>query len=130
MVDMLRISKLTTENMEGNCITDNPHPVFAFAVKSDNTEVLLRCAVLSVNGWTIETTQQTGIVYGGEPLQPETEYEVHLSVEDNYGEKAQAAMMFSTAKMGCTWSGEWITDPQFHFTEKHISMSSMTSCHM
>ena len=68
MVDMLRISKLTTENMEGNCITDNPHPVFAFAVKSDNTEVLLRCAVLSVNGWTIETTQQTGIVYGGEPL--------------------------------------------------------------
>ena len=121
MVDMLRISKLTTENMEGNCITDNPHPVFAFAVKSDNTEVLLRCAVLSVNGWTIETTQQTGIVYGGEPLQPETEYEVHLSVEDNYGEKAQAAMMFSTAKMGCTWSGEWITDPQFHFTEKHIS---------
>ena len=121
MVDMLRISKLTTENMEGNCITDNPHPVFAFAVKSDNTEVLLRCAVLSVNGWTIETTQQTGIIYGGEPLQPETEYEVHLSVEDNYGEKAQGAMMFSTAKMGCTWNGEWITDPQFHFTEKHIS---------
>lgn len=121
MVDMLKISKLTTENMEENCITDNPHPVFAFAVKSNNTEVLQRSAVLSVNGWTIETTRQTGIVYAGEPLQPETEYEVHLSVEDNYGEKAQAVTTFSTAMMGHPWNAEWITDPCYYFTEKHIS---------
>lgn len=123
---MLKITRLTVENIEKNCITDNPAPVFAFAMESDNQSVTLRRAVISVNGWKTETKLQTGIRYEGRQLEPEKGYEVSLLAEDNYGETAAASVIFHTGKMGQPWQAQWITDTQYVFREKHVSPVPLT----
>lgn len=122
---MLKISKITTENMTEGCVTDNPAPVFSFAIESDRKNVMLAKAVLSVNGWEIKTRKQTGIVYNGRKLKPFTKYRVTVTAEDNTGECASADMEFETGRMGVPWDGVWITDPEYSFTEKYSSPKPM-----
>ena len=122
---MLKISRFTVENMESGCVTDNPTPRFSFSLTSDRKDVVLREAVLQVNGWTCKTTQQIAIAYGGPALQRFTCYTARLRVMDNYGEEASAELSFETGRRGKAWTGKWISDPQYSFTEKKTSPKPM-----
>lgn len=123
---MLKITKFTIENLQSGCITDNPAPIFAYAVESSHDQVIPARAVISVNGWEKATKEQIGIKYEGKPLKPLTRYRVNLFVEDNRGETAEASATFETGKMGHPWQAQWITDTQYIFREKHISPKPMT----
>lgn len=123
---MLKIERFTVENLTGNCVTDNTNPRFSFTLESDGENVTMEKAVLSLGSWKTETDSQIGIAYEGPMLAPFCTYEAQLTVTDNRGETAQAAVAFETGRMETPWQGKWITDGDFHFTEKKISPVPMT----
>ena len=114
---MLRIAEIRTENAP-RCVTDRRHPAFGFSLESDREGAALEHAVIRVNGWETETTEQTGVVYGGEKLQPFTEYTVSVEAWDNFGEHAAAEGSFATGRLGTPWKAGWITDASGTFPEK------------
>lgn len=118
---MLKIHQFTVEGLEQGCLSDNPNPRFSFSLESDEDNVLLMTTVLSVNGWTYRGNDQIGIAYAGDALKPYTHYQAHLAVVDNHGEKAEAEVEFATGKLSTPWVGQWISDPQYHFTAKKVS---------
>lgn len=123
---MLNILKLTTENLTKECVTDNKHPRFSFTLASDRDEVFLDKAVISVNGWSFETSEQISVPYNGEELKPYTQYLVTVEATDNYGDTAEASMIFQTGRLDVEWKAKWITDTSYHFTGKRISPKTMT----
>ena len=46
---MLKISRLTVENMETGCVTDNPQPRVSYCLESDRQNVTLKKAVIPLN---------------------------------------------------------------------------------
>ena len=50
---MLRIGRLTVENLTKECVTDNPRPRFSYYLESDRENVSLKSAVIRMNGWKI-----------------------------------------------------------------------------
>ncbi len=123
---MFEIEKLWVENTESGLITDCPAPRVGFSLASDGQNITLAHAEVSLNGWKVETTEQNGIVYAGEPLQPFTEYEASVSVRNNLGEQAHKAVRFQTGRMGMEWSARWITDGAYRFREKKTSPEVIT----
>ena len=123
---MLRITRFAVEHLEQGCVTDRLKPRFSFALESDGENVSLHKAVLEGEGWRIETTRQTGIPYHGAPLRPFTAYAVHLSVEDSRGERAEKTLQFETGRLETPWQAQWISDADYHFTEKKVSPLPMT----
>ncbi len=122
----MRITKLTTENLSKNCVTDAKCPRFSFAYETDKAGSVLQNAKISVNGWTANTTSQILVPYNGAPLKPYTAYEVTVEAEDNHGDKATASMQFETGRLDDPWKAQWISDPAYKFTEKGISPKPMT----
>ena len=45
---MLKISRLTVENMETGCVTDNPNPRISYCLESYRQNVKLKKAVISI----------------------------------------------------------------------------------
>lgn len=123
---MLEIKNLKVENLTYECITDNQNPAFSFSLKSDRQNVILKYAIISVNGWEKKVKRQIGILYEGSSLKPFTCYEVTVTAEDNYGETDTASMVFETGRMDTPWSAKWITDTSYHFTEKKVSPKTLT----
>ena len=123
---MLEISRLSTENLIENCITDNKNPRFSFVLKSDRQGATLGRALISVNDWTTETAEQVAVSYGGKPLEPHTDYTVRVIAEDNFGETAEREMTFRTGKLDEGWMAKWITDGSYRFKEKNTSPKPMT----
>lgn len=123
---MLKITKLTTENLISECVTDNMHPRFSFTLASDRKEVFLDKAIISVNDWSTETSEQVSIPYEGEELKPFTQYLVTVVAIDNYGDTAEASMTFETGRLKEEWKAKWITDISYNFKEKRISPKTMT----
>ena len=118
---MLNIRKFTVEHQKTGCVTDHKNPSFAFAVDSDRTGAEIKTAHLRVNGWETDAGEQTGIRYEGPALEPFTDYEATISVTDDAGEKAGAALTFQTGRMDTPWQGRWISDPAYTFSEKGVS---------
>lgn len=123
---MLRINHFIIENLAKGCVTDEAHPRFSFSLESDKQNVSLQSAELSVNGWSVETDRQIGIVYEGQSLKPFTVYRALLKVQDNTGERAEAEAVFETGRMKTPWKADWITDGEYRFREKKISPKPMT----
>ena len=123
---MLKISRLTVENMETGCVTDNPHPRISYCLESDRQNVTLKKAVISIGDWVKETDCQIAVPYEGRELQPFTKYTVRLEAEDDAGECAQASTEFETGRMDTIWTGRWITDGGYQFKEAKISPKTMT----
>ncbi len=123
---MLKIGRLTVENLTKECVTDNPRPRFSFYLISDRENVSLVSAEISVNGWSTVTDSQTAVPYDGPPLKPFTVYTVSVTAADNYGETAREQMEFETGRLQTPWTGEWITDGSYHFKEAKISPKTMT----
>ena len=86
---MLRIGRLTVENLTKECVTDNPRPRFSYYLESDRENVSLKSAVIRMNGWSTVTEDQVAVPYGGPELEPFTRYAV--TVQDVY--KRQAVYM-------------------------------------
>ena len=122
---MLKISYIKTDNLKENCITDKSRPQFSFALESDNEDVTLTKAHLSVNGWNTVTEEQIGIIYQGDKLNPFTTYHVNLVAEDNHSQKVEAETTFATGRMGTAWQAQWITDGTYKFTQKKCSPEPM-----
>lgn len=123
---MLKIRNFTIEHMQEGCVTDEKHPGFSFSLDSDRKNVKLESAVLKVNGWTVKTDRQLGIIYQGEALKPFTKYRASLEAVDCNGERAEAEAFFETGRMGEPWKGQWITDGSYRFREKKVSPKPMT----
>ena len=123
---MLKISRLTVENMETGCVTDNPHPRISYCLESDRQNVTLKKVVISIGDWVKETDCQIAVPYEGRELQPFTKYTVRLEAEDDAGECAQASTEFETGRMDTIWTGRWITDGGYQFKEAKISPKTMT----
>ena len=118
---MLTIRKLTCESLEQGCITDERTPHFSFTAESDRQGARIARAELSVGNWTTVMTEQIAVPYGGEALQPFTDYAMKVTVYDDAGESASACGTFETGRLETPWSATWITDGTFTFTEKSIS---------
>ncbi len=118
---IMKIIKLTTENLASNCVTDNANPRFSFAISSDRRGAALKEAVLSVGDWKTVTKDQILIPYAGKELKPFTEYEVTVSATDTFGETDTARMRFTTGRLKTPWKGKWISDAGYVFTEKGVS---------
>lgn len=123
---MLKIIRFTCENVETGCITDQRSPRFSYTVESDQEYSHIELATLCVNDWTVTTKEQIGIPYQGKSLQAFTTYQATLEVTDNHGETATAELTFEMGRLDEAWEAEWISDEEYHFTEKGISPVPMT----
>ena len=123
---MLKISRLTVEHLSQGCVTDEEQPRVSFQIESDRQNVSLKKAKIWVGDWSTETESQILVPYTGKKLDPFTEYPVVVKVMDDKGEAVEAATSFETGRMGTFWKAEWITDGEYHFTEKKISPKTMT----
>ena len=115
---MLTIRTFTCENQREHCVTDAAAPRFGFSLDSDRAGAALAKAVLTVNGWTVETGRQVAIPYGGPALKPFTRYRAELTAVDDAGETARASLEFETGRLDTPWAGQWISDGAYSFTEK------------
>ena len=123
---MLKISRLTVEHLSQGCVTDEEQPRVSFQIESDRQNVSLKKAKIWVGDWSTETESQILVPYTGKKLNPFTEYPVVVKVMDDKGEAAEAVTSFETGRMGTAWKAQWITDGEYHFTEKKISPKTMT----
>ena len=96
---MLTIRTFTCENQRKHCVTDTAAPRFGFSLDSDRAGAALAKAVLTVNGWTVETDRQVAIPYGGPALKPFTRYRAELTAVDDAGETAQTSLEFETGRL-------------------------------
>jgi alpha-L-rhamnosidase len=105
------ITRLTVDGLEDECVTDEP-PVLAFALASNTPGESLASAQVRVGEWSIETDEQVGIEYDG-PLEPYTDYSVHVTARGTTGALASARTSFRTGRMGRPWVARWITDASY-----------------
>lgn len=123
---MLTIIAFTCENLKQGCVTDELHPRFSFTLDSDREGDALARAVLCVNGWTTETTEQIAIPYEGPVLKSFTEYTATVTVTDTAGQTAEMSLRFETGRQNVPWEAEWISDATYGFVEKKVSPKPMT----
>ncbi len=123
---MLNITRFAVEGLTDGCVTDEKQPKFSFALDSDRPGAALRRAVLRVGDW--ETGAEAGIAipYQGPALEPFTAYPAVLTAEDDAGETARAELTFETGRLDTPWTAVWISDAEYHFTEKKVSPRPMT----
>ena len=123
---MLNITRFAVENLTQGCVTDVRRPRFSFALDSSREGAALRRAVLRVGDWEGEAAGQIAVPYGGAPLEPFTVYTAALTAEGDAGETARAQLTFETGRLDTPWTGKWISDPAYKFTEKKVSPKPMT----
>ena len=118
---MLSISRFTVENLRKDCVTDNVHPRFSFSLESDGKDVNLDHAIFTVGDWSKDTNEQSNVAYDGPALKPFTTYEAGVTAYANTGESASAELSFETGRLDTPWTGIWVSDPGYSFTEKKVS---------
>lgn len=123
---MLNIARFTVEGLAAGCVTDEKQPRFSFALDSGRPGAALKRAVLRVGDWEAPADGQIAIPYGGTALKPFTAYTASITAEDDAGETAQAELAFETGRLDTPWAGQWISDPDYSFTEKKVSPLPMT----
>lgn len=123
---MLAIKNFRVEDLEKGCVTDEAHPRFSWYVESETNGTEIEYFELNVGDWKLRTCEQIRVPYQGTPLTPFTQYEAVLKACSKDGEEAQVSLMFETGRMSLPWSGKWITDSQYRFTEKKVSPKPMT----
>ena len=109
----MEISKITVENMQSGCVTDETNPIVAFALKSDVADTSLKCARVTIADMTVNVTKQTDIAYCGVGLKPFSDYTVKVEAEDNHGNVAVGQTKFKTGRLGLPWQAKWICGDDF-----------------
>ncbi|MCM1086742.1 MAG: glycoside hydrolase family 78 protein [Muribaculaceae bacterium] len=101
-----------------NPIGIDNEPRFSWKLLSDRQDVIQKYYQIQVSTqgkliWDsgrIESSQSVLAPYAGKELEPMTEYQVQVSVWDNYGEQGQEQGSFETGLMGAeNWRADWIT---------------------
>ena len=123
---MLKLTNIRIENAEQGIITDSSRPRFSFALSSDKNGCRLeRYRITVTNGsetlWDSSERldrKQISILYDGKQLLPFTQYAVHITATDNFGEAAEESAVFSTGRLKLPWKGKWITDAGVPVPEK------------
>lgn len=113
---MLKISSIKINGLSQGCITDS-RPNFSFALESDQKGEALDKAVISVDGWKLETRDQINNLYTGELL-PFMKYRVAITAQGTSGDYAESEAFFETGRMNTPWSAQWITDSGYQFSDK------------
>ena len=111
---MLQICDLKILSIH-NPIGISEMPYFSYCLKSDrqNVRQVEYEITVSVRGKTVwkdrkKDEQSTFIRYGGE-LKSKTQYDVSVTVTDNYGEQATQCGFFETAMLGAgEWKAKWV----------------------
>ena len=117
---MFSIGRFAVENLETGCVTDEKKPSFTWYVDSDAEGTAVESARISVNGWTWQGKDPI-VSYEGPSLRPFTAYTAELTVQGNHGESAEKKITFRTGRMETPWTGKWISDASYTFTEKKVS---------
>ena len=93
-------------------------PRFSWKIVSEKNDVVQRSYRITVTSgaqtvWDsgiTEDPQSVHVPYGGKPLCPFTEYKVHVTADDNFGESHEADSSFETGLMGEeNFKAGWIT---------------------
>ena len=82
---MLKIERILIDGLEENIVTDRA-PQISFSLESDNSGESLVRAIILVDEWRIETTDQINNIYDG-PMEPFKEYKVTIIAKGITGEK-------------------------------------------
>ena len=122
---MTTIQRFAVEHQTDHCITDDKAPYVSWYFTGEEKCVVIRKAVLKVGDWEKDVTGLPGACYEGEELKPRTSYRASLRAETETGETLRAETEFETGRMGDRWTGHFITDPDYRFTEKHVSPKVM-----
>ena len=123
---MLEVQTFLVEGLPQRVITDNPHPHFSFSLRSDlEGSCCSKASVVFENGYELPLTDEVGADYQGPDLTPFTKYKATLYVEDNHGQKAECSLEFKTGRLNLPWTGKFITDGEYEFTEKKVSPKPM-----
>lgn len=122
---MLSIERLTVEHLTHGCVTDNPRPRFSYML-SGTEGAAVRDVTLTVGEWTCHPDSQVAIPYDGPAFRPFTTIPVTLTVTDERGEVTRATTSFETGRLDTPWSGDWITDADYRFTDKKVSPKPMS----
>lgn len=118
---MIQIKRFSVEHSTKKIITDEKEPKFSFGLYSDQNNVEIKRAILSLNGWGKEFKNERIIKYQGPKLKPFTEYEAKLFVETTTGEFDNASIKFETGFLETRWKAKRISDPKYKFKEKKVS---------
>ncbi|MCM1039975.1 MAG: glycoside hydrolase family 78 protein [Ruminococcus sp.] len=93
-------------------------PRFSWKLVSDRQDVVQKYYQIQVithgrlvwESGCVESSQSVLVPYAGGKLEPMTEYQVQVSVWDNYGEQGQEQGSFETGLLGEeNWRADWIT---------------------
>lgn len=92
-------------------------PSFSWKLESKNQNVIQKSYQIQVisngrmfwNSEIVESEESVHILYEGDTLTPMTQYQVQISVWDNYGEMSQEQASFETGLLGMDWMADWIT---------------------
>ena len=93
---MIKISDITIdyhslfERKDTIYYTDKQEPVIGFCLESDEQNVSIEKAYISLNGWQIEVNEISYVTYGGEKLLPMQTYTICVQVEMTDGKQAEA----------------------------------------
>ena len=117
-MEQLRILSFTADGTDSLLVTDAP-PRFSFSYAGEMTD-----ATITIDGRMYDATAQLGIVCDGLQLSPFTDYTALLRIRGPHGE-AQRPLTFRTGRMDTPWTGQWITDGSYVFTEKKVSPKVM-----
>lgn len=114
---MLQITRFSIDNPE--------KPVFSWTAESSQNGCRIVEAVISMNGWSKDALEQTAVYYDGPDLLAFTKYDAVLTVKSSDGDAAKSKISFETGKMKTPWTGIWITDGSYRFTDKKVSPKPM-----
>lgn len=112
----MKITSLTLDGLAAGLVTDAA-PRIGFALSSDTPGESLATATISGAGWSVETADQIGTIYGG-ALEPWTEYGVTVAARGSSGESAEAQAAFRTGRLAQPWAARWITDSRITVPDK------------
>ena len=96
----------------GFCRTERPH--FSWKLRSEKKDTKQAAFELYVlkDGKKVSSAKGEGecayILAEGEALLPRTRYEVHVTAEDNHGERAEASLVFETDKLSEPFAAKMI----------------------
>ena len=121
----MRIVNFQCEHKKDNCITDNASPVFSYVVESDDCDVSIEKALITIGDECFDAKNQQAVRYEGAELKPFSRYQAGLTVWDDKGNKAEAECVFGTGRLGSPWQAKWITDGSYSFKEKGVSPEIM-----
>lgn len=127
--------RLDYGNWDENTFTENPNPVFSWAIQSDGTtqkqsacrlRVSINRHVFWDSGWCVQSEQS--MTYAGVPLASAQTYTLSLTVKDQLGRVSGTVRKhFSTALLE-PWTAEWIA-PQEDYEDAAIYFRHVFTLH-